>query len=73
LIDCTRNICQSSKLQASVPAADTATNGTFVVTVNNPGSPSGGFTGSVALTAAITSSPAGAKYLPTLSFGSPPQ
>ena len=32
--------------------------------------PSGGFTGSVALTAAITSSPAGAQDLPALSFGS---
>jgi hypothetical protein len=32
--------------------------------------PSGGFTGNVALTAAITSSPAGAQYPPTLSFGS---
>ena len=32
--------------------------------------PSGGFTGSVLLTATITSSPAGAQNLPTLSFGS---
>jgi len=32
--------------------------------------PSGGFTGSVALTAAITSSPSGAQDPPTLSFGS---
>jgi hypothetical protein len=32
--------------------------------------PAGGFTGSVALTAAVTSSPAGAQYPPTLSFGS---
>jgi hypothetical protein len=31
--------------------------------------PAGGFTGSVALTAAITSSPGGAQSLPTLSFG----
>jgi len=31
--------------------------------------PAGGFTGSVTLTAAITSSPAGAQDLPTLSFG----
>ena len=44
-----------------------ATSGnTSTVTV----SPSGGFTGSVALTAAITSSPTGAQYPPTLSFGS---
>ena len=33
-------------------------------------SPSGGFTGSVTLTAAITSTPTGAQYPPTLSFGS---
>ncbi len=32
--------------------------------------PSGGFTGSVTLAAAITSSPAGAQHLPTFSFGS---
>ncbi|MGO9087734.1 MAG: choice-of-anchor tandem repeat GloVer-containing protein [Terriglobales bacterium] len=32
--------------------------------------PSGGFTGSVTLTAAITSSPSGAQNLPTVSFGS---
>ncbi|MFP5207850.1 MAG: beta strand repeat-containing protein [Acidobacteriota bacterium] len=32
--------------------------------------PAGGFTGSVALTAALTSSPTGAQYPPTLSFGS---
>ena len=31
--------------------------------------PAGGFTGSVALTASVTSSPAGAQYPPTLSFG----
>jgi len=32
--------------------------------------PSGGFTGSVSLTATVTSSPLGAQYPPTLSFGS---
>jgi hypothetical protein len=32
--------------------------------------PSGGFTGNVTLTAVITSSPSGAQYSPTLSFGS---
>jgi hypothetical protein len=32
--------------------------------------PAGGFTGSIALTASITSSPTGPQYLPTLSFGS---
>lgn len=47
-----------------VPAA--GTNATSSVTIT----PAGGFTGSVALTAAVTSSPAGATSLPTLSFGS---
>ena len=42
------------------------TNNTSTITLT----PSGGFTGSVALTAAITSSPTGAVDLPTLSFGS---
>jgi uncharacterized repeat protein (TIGR03803 family) len=42
------------------------TGNTSAITVT----PSGGFTGSVALTATITSSPAGAQDLPTLSFGS---
>jgi uncharacterized membrane protein len=40
--------------------------GTSTITVT----PAGGFTGSVALTAAITSSPTGAADAPTLSFGS---
>jgi Bacterial Ig-like domain (group 3)/Abnormal spindle-like microcephaly-assoc'd, ASPM-SPD-2-Hydin/Beta-propeller repeat len=49
------------------------------VTISSPGGngaatitvmPSGGFTGSVTLTAALTSSPTGAQYPPTLSFGS---
>jgi hypothetical protein len=44
--------------------ATTANTSTITVT------PAGGFTGSVALTAAVTSSPTGAQYLPTLSFGS---
>jgi hypothetical protein len=51
------------------PLAVTAggTNGnTSTITVT----PAGGFTGSVALTAAVTSSPSGAQDLPTLSFGS---
>jgi hypothetical protein len=47
-----------------VPGATTENTSTITVT------PSGGFTGSVVLTAAITSSPAGAQYPPTLSFGS---
>jgi hypothetical protein len=52
---------------AAVSIAKGATTGnTSTITVT----PSGGFTGSVALTATITSNPAGAQYLPTLSFGS---
>jgi hypothetical protein len=46
--------------------AGAATGNTSTVTVT----PSGGFTGSVALTAAVASSPAGALFPPTLSFGS---
>jgi parallel beta-helix repeat protein len=45
------------------PGANSGNQSTITVT------PSGGFTGSVALTATITSSPAGATHLPTLSFG----
>ncbi len=43
-----------------------ATSNTSTITVT----PSGGFTGSVSLSAQIISSPAGAQYAPTLSFGS---
>ncbi len=46
------------------PGATTGNTSTITVT------PAGGFTGSVALTAALTSSPADAQYPPTLSFGS---
>jgi len=46
------------------PGATTGNTSTISVT------PLGGFTGSVALTAALTSSPAGAQDPPTLSFGS---
>ena len=46
------------------PGSTTGNISTITVT------PSGGFTGSVALTATISSSPAGAQYSPTLSFGS---
>ena len=46
------------------PGASSANTSTITLT------PSGGFTGSVALTAAVTSSPAGAQDPPTLSFGS---
>jgi pimeloyl-ACP methyl ester carboxylesterase len=51
----------------SVTVTPGATTGnTLTITVT----PSGGFTGSVALTAVITSSPTSAQYPPTLSFGS---
>ena len=46
------------------PGATTGNASTITV------APAGGFTGSVALTAAITSSPSGAQNPPTLSFGS---
>jgi len=46
------------------PGAATGNTSTITVT------PAGGFTGSVVLTAAVTSSPTGAQYPPTLSFGS---
>jgi pimeloyl-ACP methyl ester carboxylesterase len=46
------------------PGATAANASTITLT------PAGGFTGSVALTATVTSSPAGAQDLPTLSFGS---
>ena len=47
-------------------APGSATGNTSTITVI----PAGGFTGSVALTAAVTSSPTGAQYPPSLSFGS---
>jgi hypothetical protein len=47
-----------------MPGAATGNTSTITVT------PTGGFTGSVALTATLTNSPAGAQYPPTLSFGS---
>ena len=46
------------------PGATTSNSSTVTVT------PAGGFTGSVTLTAAVTSSPTGAQYPPTFSFGS---
>jgi len=46
------------------PGATTGNTSTITVT------PAGGFTGNVTLTAAVTSSPAGAQNPPTLSFGS---
>ena len=47
-----------------VSGAATGNSSTITVT------PVGGFTGTVTLTAVITTSPTGAQYLPTLSFGS---
>jgi hypothetical protein len=47
-----------------LPGAATGNTSTITVT------PSGGFAGSVVLTAAVTSSPTGAQYPPTFSFGS---
>jgi hypothetical protein len=47
-----------------LPGATTANTSSITVT------PVGGFAGNVLLAAAITSSPAGAQHLPTLSFGS---
>jgi hypothetical protein len=46
------------------PGASTGNTSTITVT------PSGGFTGNVTLTAAVTTSPSGAQDPPTLSFGS---
>ncbi|MGD1063623.1 MAG: FG-GAP-like repeat-containing protein [Terracidiphilus sp.] len=46
------------------PGATTANTSTITVT------PAGGFTGNVALTAVFATSPSGAQYPPTLSFGS---
>ncbi|MGB6974413.1 MAG: Ig-like domain repeat protein [Terracidiphilus sp.] len=50
----------------TISAPGTTTGNTSTITVT----PTGGFTGAVALTATITASPAGALYTPTLSFGS---
>jgi hypothetical protein len=60
----TPNFAVSGKSVTVAPGASTGNTSTITVT------PSGGFTGSVALTATITSSPTGAEYLPILSFGS---
>ena len=53
----------SGTLVSVSPGSTSGNQSTITVT------PSGGFTGNVTLTAAITSSPAGATDLPTLSFG----
>ncbi|HTS34905.1 MAG TPA: choice-of-anchor tandem repeat GloVer-containing protein [Candidatus Solibacter sp.] len=60
----TPNFTLSGTSVSLSPGATTGNTSTITVT------PSGGFTGNVTLTAAITSSPAGAQDLPRLSFGS---
>jgi hypothetical protein len=50
----------------SITIASPGQSGTSTITIT----PSGGFTGNITLTASVTSSPAGAQDLPTLSFGS---
>ena len=68
----------SVTINATAPAATFTITGTAVsvapgATTGNTSTvtvmPSGGFTGSVTLTAQLTSSPSGAQYPPTLSFG----
>jgi pseudomonalisin len=54
----------SGQAVSLVPGATTGNMSTITVT------PTGNFTGIVTLTAAITTTPAGAKYLPVVSFGS---
>ena len=69
----------SAHYSINLPAASFTVSGT-AVTVSAPGAttgntsaitvtPTGGFTGSVLLTAAITGSPSGSQYPPALSFG----
>ena len=60
----------SSNFTVSGTAVTLAPGATTGNTSNITVTPAGGFTGSVALTASVTSSPAGAQYLPSLSFGS---
>jgi subtilase family serine protease len=62
--DITPTVTVSGTTVTVTPGATTGNTSTVTVT------PANGFTGSVTLTAAITSSPAGAQYAPALSFGS---
>jgi subtilase family serine protease len=62
--DITPTVTVSGTTVSVAPGAASGNTSTITVT------PANGFTGSVVLTAAITSSPAGAQYVPTLSFGS---
>jgi hypothetical protein len=54
----------ANNVTISAPGATTSNTATVTVT------PAGGFTGSVSLSAQISGTPAGAQYIPTLSFGS---
>jgi subtilase family serine protease len=67
-------------ITAPPPPPPSFTVGATAVTISAPGAttgnstpitvtPAGGFTGSVTLTASLTTSPSGAQHLPTLSFG----
>src|SRR6185437_2038933 len=58
------NFTISGTAVSVTPGATTGNTSTITVT------PTGGFTGSVVLTAALTTSPSGAVALPTLSFNS---
>jgi N-acetyl-anhydromuramyl-L-alanine amidase AmpD/N-acetylneuraminic acid mutarotase len=60
----------SSSFTVSGTAVSVAPGATIGNTSTISVTPNGGFTGSVTLTAAVTSSPSGAQYPPTLSFGS---
>ncbi|MGA2350787.1 MAG: S53 family peptidase [Terracidiphilus sp.] len=62
--DITPTVTVSGTGVTVTPGATSGNTSTITIT------PANGFTGSVLLTAAVTSSPAGAQYLPTLSFGS---
>ncbi|WP_348261574.1 Ig-like domain repeat protein [Telmatobacter sp. DSM 110680] len=67
IISVTTPIPAGFNLVGSNPSflAGATTGNTSAITI----SPTGGFTGNVTMTAAITSNPAGAQNLPTLSFG----
>jgi N-acetylneuraminic acid mutarotase len=60
----TISLTNGSSVSVSIPSPGQNSAATITVT------PSGGFTGSVALSASVTNSPTGAQDLPALSFGS---
>ena len=75
----TSSAVASATYTINLPAPSFTISGTTVTVTRGASSgnsstitvtPTGGFTGSIALTPVVTSSPAGAQYLPTLSFGS---